>query len=302
MTIFMQQLFEAQDYDNHKIFVEEFGPNAKSVLIFIMIGSEKVDEQRLLSDIVRSQAWVADRALDNKMIESDKFEYILNEIYYEITISEMKSFDKIKSLLNLFETRECKVTKISFRNCIFTKGLNKLGKIVTDNCHLRDVSFINCLMDSYHSDFLQENGSLERIVLRNCSIMKLKRMQHMDENLLEFVMTDTKIPDFSSENCCISGYNNKKIKMTNNNLQEIDLSIFLLERLDSDFYIDLRDNPRMELKFERLVNMIQDSIVTEEDKAEVYLDIFSNLEKIILVDDHLKDRLKAIKEEGLKLC
>src|SRR5690606_38866072 len=122
----------------------------------------------------------------------------------------------------------------------------------------RDVSFINCLMDSYHSDFLVENRSLERIVLRNCSIMKLKRMQHMNENLLEFVMTDTKISDFSSENCCISGYNNKKINMTRNNLQEIDLSIFLLGRLDSDFYIDLRDNPRMELKFERLVDMIQD--------------------------------------------
>lgn len=301
MTIFMQQLFEAQDYNNHKIFVEEFGPNAKSVLILIMIVSDKVDQQRLLSDIVKSQAWVLDRALVNKMIDSDKSGNILDEIHYEITVSEMKSFDKIISLLNLFETRECKVTKISFRNCIFTKDLNKLGKIVTDNCHLRDISFINCLMDSYHSDFLQENGSLERIVLRNCSIMKLKRMQHMDENLLEFEMTDTKISDFSSENCCISGYNNKKIKMTKNNLQEIDLSNFLLDRFDSDFYIDLRDNPRMELKFERSVDMIQDSIVTEEDKAEVYLDIFSNLEKIILVDDHLKDRLKAIKEEGLKL-
>jgi len=122
----------------------------------------------------------------------------------------------------------------------------------------------------------------------------------MNENLLEFVMTDTKISDFSSENCCVSGYNNRKINMTKNNLQEIDLSIFLLERLDSDFSIDLRDNPKMELKFERFVDMIQDSIFTE-DKADVYLDIFSNLEKIILVDDHLKDRLKAIKEEGLKL-
>lgn len=302
MTKFMQQLFEAQDYNNHKIFVEEFGPSAKSVLILIMILSDKVDQQRLLSDIVKSQAWVLDRALVNKMIDSDKSGNILNEIHYEITVSEMKSTDKINSLLDIFETRECKVTKISFRNCIFAKDLRKLGKIVTDNCHLRDISFINCLMDSYHSDFLQENGSLERIVLRNCSIMKLKRMQHMDENLLEFEMRDMKISDFSSENCCISGYNNKKINMTRNNLQEIDLSIFLLERLDSDFYIDLRDNPRMELKFERLVEMIQDSIYTEEDKAEVYLDIFSNLEKIILVDDHLKDRLKAIKEKGLRLC
>ena len=38
-----------------------------------------------------------------------------------------------------------------------------------------------------------------------------------------------------------------------------------------------------------------------DDKADVYLDIFSNLEKIILVDDHLKERLKVIKEEGLRL-
>ncbi len=298
----MQQLFKAQDYNNHKIFMEEFGPDAESVSILIMIISEKVDQRRLLSDITKSWERVLDRALINMIIDSDKIRKILNEIHYEIIFSKMKSITKINSLLNLFETRECKVTKISFRNCIFTKDLNKLGKIVTDNCHLRDISFINCLMDSYHSDFLQENESLERIVLRNCSIMKLKRMQHMNMSLLEFEMSDTKIPDFSSENCCISGYNIKKINMTRNNLQEIDLSIFLLERLDSDFYIDLRDNPRMELKFERLVNMIQDSIYTEEDKAEVYLDIFSNLEKIILVDDHLKDRLKAIKEEGLRLC
>lgn len=69
-------------------------------------------------------------------------------------------------------------------------------------------------MDSCHSDFLAENKCLERIVLRNCSIMKLKYMQHMDVNLLEFEMSDMKIPDFSSENCCISGYNNKKIDMT----------------------------------------------------------------------------------------
>lgn len=156
--------------------------------------------------------------------------------------------------------RECKVTKISFRNCIFTKDLNTLGKIITDNCHLRDISFINCLMDSCHSDFLAENKCLERIVLRNCSIMKLKYMRHTNENLLEFEMSDMKIPDFSSENCCISGYNNMKIDMTKNNLQEIDLSIFLLERLDLEFSVDLRDNPKMELKFERFVDMIQEMI------------------------------------------
>lgn len=38
-----------------------------------------------------------------------------------------------------------------------------------------------------------------------------------------------------------------------------------------------------------------------DDKEDVYLDIFSNFEEIILVDDHLKERLKVIKEEGLKL-
>lgn len=296
----MQQLFKAQDYNNHKIFMEEFDPDAESVSILIMIGSERVDQRRLLSDITKSWERVLDRALINMIIDSDKLRDLLNGIHYEIIFSEMKSITKINSLLELFEKRECKVTKISFRNCIFTKDLNTLGKIVTDNHHLRDISFINCLMDSYHSDFLAENRSLERIVLRNCSIMKLKRMQHMNENLLEFEMSDTKIPDFSSENCYISGYNNKKIDMTKNNLQEIDLSIFLLERIDSDFSIDLRDNPRMELKFERFVDMIQDSIFTE-DKADVYLDIFSNLEEIILVDDHLKERLKAIKEEGLRL-
>ena len=296
----MQQIFKVQDYNNHKIFMEEFGPDAESVSILIMIVSERVDQRRLLSDITKLWERVLDRALINMIIDSDKIRNILNEIHYEITFSEMRSITKINSLLDLFEPRECKVTKISFRNCIFTKDLDNLGKIVTDNCHLRDISFINCLMDSYHSDFLQENNCLERIVLRNCSIMNLKRMQHMNENLLEFEMSDMKIPDFSSENCCISGYNNKKIDMTKNNLQEIDLSIFLLERIDSDFSIDLRDNPRMELKFERFVDMIQDSIFTE-DKADVYLDIFSNLEEIILVDDHLKERLKVIKEEGLRL-
>lgn len=280
--------------------MEEFGPDAKSASILIMIGSERVDRRRLLSDIVKSWERVLDRALINKIIESDKLRDLLNGIHYEIIFSEMKSIAKINSLLELFEKRECKVTKISFRNCIFTKDLNTLGKIVTDNCHLRDISFINCLMDNYHSNFLSDNRLLERIVLRNCSIMKLEYMQHMNENLSMFEMSDMKIPDFSSENCCISGYNNTKIDMTRNNLQEIDLSIFLLERLDSDFFVDLRDNPKMELKFERFVDMIQEMMFTD-DKADVYLDIFSNLEEIILVDDHLKERLKVIKEEGLKL-
>lgn len=296
----MKQIFKVQDYNNHKIFMEEFGPDVKSASILIMIGSERVDRRRLLSDITKSWEEVLDRALINMTIDSDKIRDLLNETHYEIIFFEMKSIAKINSLLKLFEMRKCKVSKISFRDCIFMKDLNTLSKTVTDNYYLRDISFINCLIESYDSDFLQENRFLERIVLRNCSIMELKYMQHMNENLSIFEMSDMKIPDFSSENCCISGYNNTKIDMTKNNLQEIDLTIFLLERLDSEFSVDLRDNPKMELKFERFIDIIQEMMFTD-DKTNVYLDIFSNLEKIILVDDHLTERLKVIKEEGLRL-
>lgn len=296
----MKQIFKVQDYNDHKIFMEEFGPDVKSVSILIMIGSERVDRRRLLSDITKSWEEVLDRALINMTIDSDKIRDLLNETHYEIIFFEMKSIAKINSLLKLFEMRKCKVSKISFRDCIFMKDLNTLSKIVTENNYLRHISFVNCHIESYDSDFLQENRFLERIVLRNCSIMELKYMQHMNENLLKFEMSDMKIPDFSSENCCISGYNNTKIDMTKNNLQEIDLTIFLLERLDSEFSVDLRDNPKMELKFERFIDIIQEMMFTD-DKTNVYLDIFSNLEKIILVDDHLTERLKVIKEEGLRL-
>src|SRR5690606_1907944 len=168
------------------------------------------------------------------------------------------------------------------------------------NYYLRDISFINCLIESYDSDFLQENRFLERIVLRNCSIMELKYIQHMNENLLKFEMSDMKLPDFSSENCCISGYNSRSINMSKNNLKEIDISIFLLERLDSKFFVDLRSNPNIQLKFERFVDMIQEMMFTD-GKMTVYFEIFSNLDKIILVDDHVKDQLNVIKKEGLKL-
>ena len=63
--------------------MEEFGPDAKSVSILIMIVSERVDQRRLLSDITKSWERVLDRALINKIIDSDKIRNLLNEIYYQ---------------------------------------------------------------------------------------------------------------------------------------------------------------------------------------------------------------------------
>lgn len=40
----MKQIVKVQDYNNHKIFMEEFDPDVKSVSILIMIGSERVDQ------------------------------------------------------------------------------------------------------------------------------------------------------------------------------------------------------------------------------------------------------------------